>query len=51
MKHSDFLSIGQARQLLLRVLDALADDLGLPKRAAPNEEPDQEAEEGEPFNQ
>ena len=51
MKDTDSLSKEQLRQLLLRVLDGLADELGLPKQAAPNEGPDHEAGEDEPINQ
>jgi hypothetical protein len=50
VKDTDSLSKEQLRQLLLRVLDGLADELGLPKQAAPNQGSDREAAEDEPLN-
>jgi len=50
LKDSDFLSREQLRQLLVLLLDGLADDLGLPEQAAPCEDADREAEEDERIN-
>ena len=44
------LSQKEVRQLLLEVLDGPADDLGLPKQAAPEEDADREEEEDDRIN-
>jgi hypothetical protein len=49
VKNDDTLSRAQLRQLLLDVLNSVADDLRLPK-LPPKEHADPKAEEDEPIN-
>jgi len=49
VKNDDTLSRKQLRQLLLDVLNSVADGLRLPK-LVPKEHGDRKAEEGEPIN-
>ena len=44
------LSQEEVRRLLLEVLDGLADDLGLPKQAAPSEDADRKTKEDDRIN-
>jgi hypothetical protein len=48
-KNDNALSREQLRQLLLDVLNSVADDLRLPK-LAPKQDPDPESGENEPIN-